>query len=65
MRGDGHQLCMNESLPQEDRRRSLRNGQVNIKLKSGKVLRRGAPLRSGPRRQHKGLGLKELGIPIK
>src|SRR5262249_59715209 len=65
---DGIELCMNESLP--DAKQDLaavvpKNGQVNVKLKSGKVLTADAVLYAlGRDGNTKDLGLKELGIPI-
>jgi NAD(P) transhydrogenase len=68
MRRDGIELCMNESLP--DAKEDLmavvsENGQVNVKLKSGKALTTDAVLYAlGRDGNTKDLGLKELGIPI-
>src|SRR5262245_40503354 len=68
MRRDGIELCMNESLPdgkQEPAAVVPKNGQVNVKLKSGKILTVDAVLYAlGRDGNTKDLGLKELGIPI-
>ena len=68
MRRDGIELCMNESLPdsKEDPAAVVsENGQVKVKLKSGKVLMTDAVLCGlGRHGNTKDLGLKELGIPI-
>jgi NAD(P) transhydrogenase len=68
MRRDGIELCMNESLPdaKEDPAAVVsENGQVNTKLKSGKVLTTDVVLYAlGRDGNTKDLGLKEMGIPI-
>src|SRR5499426_3013587 len=68
MRRDGIELCMNESLPdakQEPTAVVPKNGQVNVQLKSGKILTVDAVLYAlGRDGNTKDLGLKELGIPI-
>src|SRR5262249_47993827 len=61
-------LCMNESLPDAKETPAAvvsENGQVNVKLKSSKVLTADAVLYAlGRDGNTKDLGLKELGIPI-
>src|SRR5262249_29386862 len=68
MRRDGIELCMNESLAdakQEPAAVVSKNGQVKIKLKSGKVLTTDAVLYAlGRDGNTKELGMKELGIPV-
>src|SRR5262249_56011389 len=68
MRRDGIELDMNESLPDAKENPAAvvsENGQVNVKLKSSKVLTADAVLYAlGRDGNTKDLGLKELGIPI-
>ena len=68
MRRDGIELCMNESLPTPRktwRRSSPKTARSRSKLKSSKILTTDAVLYAlGRDGNTKGLGLKELGIPI-